>query len=392
MRLLHTGDWHVGKSLHGVDRHAEQRAVLEQIVQIAAAERVDAILAAGDLLDRRLVDPRALAIALETLTALGEIAPVVAIPGNHDDPEIWRLLAGLLAPRRVTVVDTILPPAEAVIDLTTAAGTLHVAALPWPEPHRLPLAPGAERGRARTGYAELVAGVVAGYAQELRARRRVDDAPAVLVGHLMVDGSQTGAGERALTMSIGYCLAPAALPADLDYLALGHIHRPQAIPGLNAPGRYCGSPLALDFSEDNHVKTVTVVDVGEGSREIPLTAGRRLVRVRGALDDLPALAAPHTDAWLRCEVELDGPLPDLAQRVRVLAPNALRIDPVYPRAADEVAGEDGDRAGADDRGLADMAGHYADWYASAGRALDPEVAAAFAAALEGAERGEEGAP
>ncbi|MEQ8833654.1 MAG: exonuclease SbcCD subunit D [Miltoncostaeaceae bacterium] len=400
MRLLHTGDWHIGKALYGITRHDECRAVLEEVAGLARDERVDAILVAGDLLDRRLVDPTSLGIALETLSRLAEVAPVVAVPGNHDDPDIWRHLSALLAPRGVVVVDAILPAERAVIDVETAGGRLHVAALPWPEPHRLPMAVGAERGAARTGYAQLVADLVRSYAGELRDRRRADGAPAVLLGHLMVDGSQTGAGERTLTMALTYCLPTATIPTDLDYIALGHIHRPQPLPGVSAPGRYCGSPLALDFSEDNHAKTVTVVDLGEPPREIPLRAGRRLVRVRGSLDDLPGLAAAHGDAWLRCEVLLEQPVPELAREVRALVPNALRIDPVYPlapgdgRAAEAAAGDDADR------GLADLSGHYDDWYAGAGRRLDPGVAAAFAAAVDaaggdehgggGGERGEAG--
>lgn len=384
MRLLHTGDWHIGKALYGITRHDECREVLDEVVGVARRERVDAILVAGDLLDRRLVDPVSLGIALDTLGALAAIAPVVAVPGNHDDPDIWRHLGALLAPRGVTVVDSILPAERAVQDIGTADGTLHVAAIPWPEPHRLPLAAGSERGAARTGYAELVADLVRHYADELRARRRADGAPAVLLGHLMVDGSQTGAGERSLTMALSYCLPTATIPTDLDYIALGHIHRPQPLPGVAAPGRYCGSPMALDFSEDNHAKTVTVVDLGEPPREIPLTAGRRLVRVRGTLDELPALAAPHGDAWLRCEVLLEGPLPELAGEVRERLPNALRIDPVYPLAPGDGAGAPSAAGDDADRGLADLAGHYGDWYEAAGRRLDPGVAAAFAAAVEGA--------
>jgi exonuclease SbcD len=380
VRLLHTADWHIGKSLYGITRDDECRAVLNEIVAVAASERVDAVLVAGDLLDRRLVDPASLGIALETLTALGEVAPVIAVPGNHDDPDIWRHLAPLLAARRVTVVDAILPPEEAVIDLDTAAGTLHVAALPWPEPERLKLAAGVERGTARTSYAELVADLVRAYAHALRTRRRADGAPAVLMGHIMVDGSQTGAGERALTMALTYCLPTGAIPADLDYIALGHIHRPQHLPGVNAPGRYCGSPLALDFSEDNHVKTVTVVDLGAPPREVPLTSGRPLVRVRGRMDELPALGAAHPDAWLRCEVLLEHQVPELAREVRALLPNALRIDPVYPPAA-MPAEDDAEEAEAGNDAVGAVTDHYAAWCAQIGRTPDPRLADAFAEAV-----------
>src|SRR5690606_22274326 len=118
------------------------------------------------------------------------------------------------------------------------------------------------------------------------------------------------------------------------YIALGHVHRPQPLPCVAAPGRYCGSPLALDFSEDNHGKSVTVVDLGAPPREIPLAAGRPLVRIRGPLDRLEELARAHDGAWLRCEVELDAPVNDLVRTVRAMLPGALRVDPVYPAARD----------------------------------------------------------
>ena len=127
------------------------------------------------------------------------------------------------------------------------------------------------------------------YGAEAARRRREQGGVAVLVGHLMIERALAGGGERELTMGITYAVSSAAVPVDLDYVALGHVHRPQTLPGVAAPGRYCGSPMALDFSEDNHAKSVVVVDVGGDTtraREVPLAAARPLVRLRGRLDDL----------------------------------------------------------------------------------------------------------
>lgn len=380
MRLLHTADWHIGKSLHGITRLDETRGVLDRIAEVARDERVDAILVAGDLLDRRLVDPASLGIALDALGALGAIAPVIAVPGNHDDPELWGHLAPLLVARDITMVSRVLPPEDAVRDIDTAAGPLHVACLPWLETARLGLATGAERGTARTTYAADLAAVVDAYARELTRRRAADGAPAVLLGHVMVDGSQTGAGERALTMALTYCLPTTSIPTNLDYIAFGHIHRPQPLPGVHAPGRYSGSPMALDFSEDNHAKSVTIVDLGSPPREVVINAARPLARIRGRLEELPGLAAAHPGAWLRCEVELDAPLPELVREVRAVLPDALRVDPVYPAidAADADAEPERDPA---DAPLGAVGDHYADWYAQNGRRLDPRLAEAFADAV-----------
>ena len=119
------------------------------------------------------------------------------------------------------------------------------------------------------------------------------------------------------------------------------------MPRVSAPGRYAGSPLALDFSEDNHAKSVAHREIGRDVtdvREVALTAGRRLARIRGPLEDLPRLAAAHDGAYLLCEVELDRVALDLVREVRELLPDALRVEPRYAEglgAADETGAADG---------------------------------------------------
>ncbi|MGD9695571.1 MAG: exonuclease SbcCD subunit D [Thermoleophilia bacterium] len=384
MRLLHTADWHLGKRLYGADRSAEAAAAIDELVAVAEGERVDAVLVAGDLLDRRLVDSAALGACLRALERLAEVAPVVAIAGNHDDPDLWTHLAPYLAARRIHVAGRVRPPAEAVITVDTAAGPLHAALLPWAEPARLALDAGASVQTARGSYAEKVAGIIELYAAELRRRRREGGGAAVLVGHLMVEKALPGGGERELTMAITYAVSQHALPVDLDYIALGHVHRPQPIPGLAAPGRYAGSPMALDFSEDNHAKGAVVAEIAGDrteAREAPLTAVRPLVRLRGPLEDLAGLAAAHPGAWFACEVELDAPLMDLVRRVRDAVPDALRVQPVYA-APDEAAAPAEGGAADPSRGLPAL---YEEWIALQGRELGAAQAAAFAAALGAAD-------
>jgi exonuclease SbcD len=384
VRLLHTADWHIGKRLYGVDRTAESAAVLAEVREVAAAEAVDAVLVAGDLLDQRLVDPACLGACLAALQALADVAPVVAVTGNHDDPDLWEHLAPYLAPRRITVAGRVRgAAAEAVLTVPTAAGPLHVGALPWLETQRLGLAPGADRRGARATYADDAAGILDVLARELRARRAADGGAAVLLGHLLVDGAAAGGGERELTLGIAYAVTAAAVPADLDYLALGHVHRPQAVPRVAAPGRYAGSPLALDFSEDAHAKSVAVAEIAADRtsvREVPLRAGRPLARIRGPLDELPRLAAAHEGAYLFCEVELDRVALDLVREVRGVLPDALRVEPRYAE------GAGGDGAGGPDAGEPrTLPEHYADWHAAIARPLDPHQADAFAAALAAAD-------
>jgi exonuclease SbcD len=386
VRLLHTGDWHLGKRLYGADRGAEARAALEEVARVAADEAVDAVLVAGDLLDRRLVDSAALGDCLTALERLAAVAPVLAVAGNHDDPALWSHLAPYLAARRIHVAGKVRSVADAVVTLDTAAGPLHAGMLPWPDPAQMKLDAGASVQDARTRWADRVGALMLDYGAEAARRRREQGGVAVLVGHLMIERALAGGGERELTMGISYTVSSASVPVDLDYVALGHVHRPQTLPGVAAPGRYCGSPMALDFSEDNHAKCVVVVDVDGDTtlaREVPLAAARPLVRLRGRIDDLQALASAHPGAWFACEVLLDGPVTDLIRQVREAVPDALRVEPVYA-APVGVLPEPG--AGGGDDPARDLPALYAEWTARQGRELAPAQAEAFALAMaDGAE-------
>ena len=389
MRLLHTGDWHLGKRLYGTDRMDEAEATLAEIGGIAERERVDAVIVSGDLLDRRVVDPAAFGACLRALGRLAAVAPVLAVAGNHDDPDLWTHLAPHLAGSGIHVGGRVRPAAEAVVSLATTAGPLHAAMVPWPEPARMALDAGASVQDARTRYADRVAGLLDAYATELRARRADAGGAAVLVGHLMVERALAGGGERELTMGITYAVAPSALPADLDYVALGHVHRPQTIPGLAAPGRYAGSPVALDFSEDDHAKSVVIAEIAGDTtrtREVPLTTSTPLVRLRGPLTELDALASAHPGAWFACEVELDAPVPDLVRQVREAVPRALRVEPRYATPDEPPALAAGAEAG----GAPSLADLYAEWHRLLGRRLGDAQAAAFAAALAEAATGDDG--
>jgi exonuclease SbcD len=389
MRLLHTGDWHLGKRLYGADRGGEARAALQEVAAIAAAEEVDAVLVAGDMLDRRLVDSSALGDCLTALERLAAVAPVVAVTGNHDDPDLWDHLAPYLRARGIHVTGNVRGPDDGVLTVQTGAGPLHVGLMPWRDPARMALDAGADAQTARGRYADRVAAMLEALGNEATRRRGDGGGVAVLRGHVLVDRAAGGGGERELTMGITYAVSPHGIPVGLDYVALGHVHRPQTLPGVAAPGRYCGSPMALDFSEDNHAKCVVVVEV-EGdvtrAREVPLAAARPLVRLRGRLDDLAALASPHPGAWFACEVLLDAPATDLVRQVREAVPDALRVEPVYSAPAGTPPGTGG--AGGDDP-VRDLPALYAEWTAALGRELPAAQAEAFARAVaEGAEEAE----
>lgn len=157
----------------------------------------------------------------------------------------------------------------------------------------------------------------------------------VLAGHLFVSGARLGGGERELTVGQIFAIDAAKLPKTPQYIALGHVHRAQEVPGAAVPARYAGSPLQLDFGEATQEKSVTLIDVDPGRpaqvREVTLTAGRRLVDLRLGLDELDDCAGAGDDAYLRVFLECEGPTPGLTERVREALPNAVEVRLVYER-------------------------------------------------------------
>ena len=165
-----------------------------------------------------------------------------------------------------------------------------------------------------------------------------------------------------------------------EYVALGHLHKPQMLASIPTLGRYCGSPLALDFSGDGANPSVTLVDLVDEAvqiTEVPVTAGRRLVRLRGNLDELPGLAAEHAHAWFFCEVEGDSVRLDVVREVRDRIPAALRVEQLNLSAAHAPPQFETDEPVA--RSLPEM---YGQWLEAGGRSADPSLVAAFSAAFE----------
>jgi len=328
MRILHTADWHVGRTIRGRSRAGEHEAVLAEIVRIAEDEQADLVLVAGDQFDTAAPGADAERIvyrALLDLTRTG--AEVVVVAGNHDNPHRLEAVAPLLATSGVRTAARLARPAEGgVIDVTTRTGeTARIALLPFLSQRAIVRADdlmgldadehaGRYDARARKVIEQLCAGFDA-------------DTVNLVVSHLMVHGGTVGGGERAAHTVFDYAVAASAFPPDASYVALGHLHRPQRIPA-GCPVWYPGSPLALDFGESEDTKAVLLVDAAPGAparvREVPLTAGRRLRTLRGTLDDLEARAGQTGDDYLRVIVR--GPArAGLAEQVREWFPEAVDV-------------------------------------------------------------------
>jgi DNA repair protein SbcD/Mre11 len=331
MRILHTSDWHVGKVLKGQTRHEEHIRVLAQVVEIAKAERPDLVIVAGDLYDTAAPTAESTRVVTRALTALRQTgADVVAIGGNHDNgPALdalrsWADAAGIIL--RGSVRDN---PSELLIRGTTAAGEAwQLVALPFlSQRYAIRAAEMYELTAAEASqtYADHIARLIARLASSFGEQDVIN----LLTAHLTVVGASTGGGEREAHTIMGYAVPATVFPQATHYVALGHLHRSQSVIAP-CPVRYSGSPLAIDFGEEENVCSVAVVDVAVDKaarvRDVPVTAAKTLRTVRGTLDQLATVKLP--EAWLRVFVR-EKPRVGLREDVQELLPNALeiRVDP-----------------------------------------------------------------
>jgi len=381
MRLLHTSDWHIGKTLKGRSRLDEQTEVLREIVGIARAEQVDAVLIAGDLYDSAAPGAAAQRLVVRTLLALaGTGAQVVAIAGNHDHPATLDAYRPLAEVAGITLVGSYRPAA--------GGGLISFEARSTGEPVKLAVLPFLSQ-RYAVRAAELVGGTPGEnsgkYDQQVRdvlaelTEGFSDDAVNLVMAHLTVTGGAFGGGERAAQSIFEYHVPATAFPAHAHYVALGHLHRRQSLPAP-CPVHYCGAPLAVDFGEQDNTSVVCLVEAAPGIpakvTDIPVTAGRRLRTVRGSVAELGAMAPDlgddHLRVWIREPVRAG-----LREEVLDLLPNALeiRIDPEFAAPVSESRPSSG---GGVERGPGEL---FAEYCAREGIS-DERVGALFARLLD----------
>lgn len=335
MRLLHTSDWHVGKRIRGHSRADEHRAVLGEIAEIAATENVDLIVVAGDLYETAAPTAESELIVNQALLGLAQVAPVLAIAGNHDNPRRLVAVEPLLTLGRITMVAEPRPPAAGgTRTLDSADGTpVRVAMLPFVSQRSIVRAAelmsnaGFENAQS---YGERMQRVIATLCADFDA-----DHVNLVVAHAFVHGGTLGGGERPAHLVEEYALSAIDFPATASYVALGHLHRPQQMLGSTAI-HYSGSPLQLDFGEQDQAKQVNIVDVEPGLpakvRAVTLRSGRRLRTLTGTVADLAALAADQDgdgrgpgDDWLRVRVTEPSRV-GLAEEIReLLGPGVVDV-------------------------------------------------------------------
>jgi DNA repair protein SbcD/Mre11 len=332
---MHTADWHVGKTLKGRDRLDEQRAVLAEIVQVAEANQVDAVLVAGDVYESSAPSAPAQRLVVETLLRMAQAgAEVVVIAGNHDHGPTFEAYRPLMSVAGITLTGTVRPPDRGGVFRFRArsdGADVQVAVLPFLTQRyavraaEIVTQTPSENVRA---YDDMIRQVVASLTSGFS-----DATVNLLMSHLTCVGGVFGGGERAAQSIFEYSVPATIFPVSAHYVALGHLHRRQSLPA-HCPVHYSGSPIAVDFGEQDNTSVVCVVEarpsVPARVTDIPITSGRRLRTVRGTLAELEAQRASFGEDYLR--VWLREPTrAGLRDDTVAVLPNALevRIDPAF---------------------------------------------------------------
>jgi exonuclease SbcD len=335
MKLIHTSDWHIGKTLKSRDRLDEQRAVLAEIAQIAEEHQVDAVLVAGDVYESWAPSAQAQQLVIQTLLRLRQAgAEVIVIAGNHDHGPTFEAYRPLMNVAGITLVGMVRPPDRGgVVQFRARSGgeDVQVAVLPFLTQRyavraaEIVTQTPSENVRA---YDEMVRQIVAALTGGFG-----DGTVNLLMSHLTCIGGVFGGGERSAQSIFEYSVPANIFPVSAHYVALGHLHRRQSLPA-HCPVHYSGSPIAVDFGEQDNISVVCLVEASPSIparvTDIPIASGRRLRTVRGTLPELEAQAASFGQDYLR--VWLREPTrAGLRDDTVAVLPNALevRIDPDF---------------------------------------------------------------
>lgn len=314
MKLLHTSDWHLGKRLMEAERLGEQITALDEIVDICEREQVEIVLVAGDIFDTYLPSAEAEEAFFSAVKKLaGSTRAVVIVSGNHDDGVRLGASAPVCADEGVYVFGNrpvrfpaggsrpvkVADSGERYLVLENAKGErVYINALPYPNEARM------REGKTDESYPEKAVRWIEkgneGYDGKM---------PYVLLTHLFVLGGVPSEGERGIDLGGARVVPPEVLPK-YGYTALGHLHKKQRV-GENA--YYSGSLLQYSFDEANIPKCVMLLEARDGKvvleKEIPLSAGKRLVRLeaRGVADAVKLLKN-YDNALIELTLQLTAPL------------------------------------------------------------------------------------
>ncbi|WP_319549508.1 exonuclease SbcCD subunit D C-terminal domain-containing protein [Desulfogranum marinum] len=338
MKILHTSDWHLGRSLYGRKRYDEFTAFLDWLAQTIEDERIDALIVAGDVFDTSTPSNRAQELYYRFLCKVSTSCcrHVVIIAGNHDSPSFLNAPKELLRALNVYVVGskTEAIEDEAIVLQRDEQPEAIVCAVPYLRDKDIRTVEPGETIDDKN--AKLVDGLKNHYADvcAIAEQKRFEfikagqtDIPIIAMGHLFTAGGKTVDGDGVRELYVGSLahVEENVFPASIDYLALGHLHVPQSV-GNKEHIRYCGSPIPMGYGEATQDKKVVLVNFNSTNpviQEIQVPCFQQLVRIVGSLNDIHVkieqLKQKESRAWL--EIEYTGR--DIIGNLREILDEAL---------------------------------------------------------------------
>lgn len=322
MRFIHTADWHIGRLFHSLHLTEDQTHVLQQVVDLAKKVKPDAILISGDVFDRAVPPPDAVAVVDDILSTLvlGLKIPVVIIAGNHDSPQRLEFGSKLLRQQGLHIVGN---PSKAVqtIRIEDGAGPVFIYTLPFAEPSVM-------RGCMEDESIQDHNTAMQAMVRSLKAAHP-KGSRSILMAHATVTGGSECESERPLCIG-GASSVDSACFDGFSYVALGHLHCPQSVGGDHI--HYSGSLMKYSFSEATHTKSVNVVEMDEKGHckieRVPLTARRDVRSIQGLMEDI--LKGPKNgeskDDYIHVMLEDKVPILDAIGKIRQIYPNVLFLE------------------------------------------------------------------
>ena len=320
MRILHTADWHIGQRLHERQRTDEHEQFLDWLLETIQVHQVELLLVSGDIFDTALPSSESTNLYYRFLYSLFSEtdAYTVITAGNHDSPRHLEAPREFLEMGRIYVVGTADAPTKCVVTLPRENPQIAVAAVPFlSESDLRHLSYETEgdrneryRERFKTFYADCVSLMPA-------------ELPKILMGHLFVQGGQVGDSERNVQIGGATATHISDFPKEVNYVALGHLHRPQTIKGTDYPVRYSGSPIPLRFNETDYRKVVYLLKLSDDGAlirdeeiEVPIFKELCTVEADEASVISEAMAGDWNGKYIQVKLKLTAPRVGISDKIR----------------------------------------------------------------------------
>lgn len=352
MRIIHTGDWHLGKNLEGQSRLEEQEEFLKDFERIVEENKADLVIIAGDVYDSFTPPARAEMLFYDTLKNISKNGErlILVIAGNHDSPD--RLVAAwpLAMPHGIIMLGTpkstiptgnygkhkVLKSEPGVLEVEINDERAVIAAIAFPSEKRLNelLYQGSDEDEEKLDSYE--ARMIKLFS-DLETHFR-DDTINLLVSHIFVMGSEEGGSERSIQLGGSYLINSSIFPEKAQYIALGHVHKPQKVPGTNGRARYSGSPIHYNKGEINFDKSIELVEVFPRTEasitRIPLPVYKPIeIWKCENLSEALEKCEENKDrsCWVYMEIKTDEYIKeDQIKELKLLKKDILSITPITP--------------------------------------------------------------